>query len=285
MTTSNVTMDTKVKERNIRTENDTWYTIMSFAVPEGKTVEVYVSIVGANDAHSSRAKWSAEGLFYRNVAGNVTADGTVTKPKHGGLAADVDIVANTTDQTVDIKVQGIAATVIFWESVGEIRLREDTEDYTGDPRIQMTIVGMLAAKKLGFMGLGDGLNHVLVPTMYNLSSAPISGQELWRRTVTKTLGGSTYTDWLNMAAQIYGSSTTVSSWVSTVLFRWWTGTGDFGTGSVSSKQFTMSLSGSGQSPSINGKLRNRALAGSYKSSENVSFVWGKHDAVGWANYT
>lgn len=281
MTTSNIVTDTKEQRRTLRTADDSWLTIMSFAVPEGKTAEVYAKIVGANNAKTSRAVWTAEGLFYRNAGGDVTADGSITKPKSGGLAGDVDIVVNTSDQTVDIKVKGVAATVVHWEADGEIRLREDTEDYDGDPRMQITIVKMREKKKLGWCGLTDGLNFVLVPDVYSGKkiASPYSNTEKWSFNSTKDIGGSAYTDYLKFTATKVGPGATPTTSQSVWKLKWMTQTGDFGTGAV--KTVTV---GGGFTVYIQGWLQNRMMFGSFKNDDGVAFLWGKHDAEGWINY-
>lgn len=284
MTKSNVIIDTEKQIRTLRTPHDVWQTIASFTTVEGHMMEVYAEITGVINDRTSSAKWAVEGLFYRNAGGDVTPVGSVNKPKVGSLGggADVDMAVNTDNQTIELKVKGADATVINWECSTALNRRRDIGDYSDDPRMQLTIVGMAAAKKTGFLGLQDGLNYVLVPDNYltnNSPSSPIVQSEFWGISVYKEIYGSSYTEFLNFKASRYGSSTSITASLSRGWLRWWTGTGDFGEGTATMQQKQVSFT-----TGITGYLKNRVMFGTFKSAEGVSFIWGKHDPTGWANY-
>ena len=270
-----MTVTTKRTEltREVDTSDDSWTTVMQIDLAEGKTMELYAEIFGLKSDKSSRVKFKLEALFYRETGGNVTADGAAVKSSLGGLAGDVDDVANTSNQTADVKVKGVAATSIAWKAELDIRIKTGEVAYSGDPRMQMTITGLTAGGFAGWAGLQDGINSVLVPTAYKSSSTPKT--ESWKHSVTKTVLGATATDLLLLAAADLGTGT--PSKTSHATFKWVTRAG----GTTGAKITTTTKINN--SIGADGGILNRLFSASY-SALGVSFLWSRHDVSGWLNY-
>jgi hypothetical protein len=282
---TNIAVETEERKKSLRTPNDVWKTIASFSVLEGKVVEIYADILAQRNDKTARASFTLEGLFYRNTGNLLAQDGTTSKLNVGSLAVDVNIVVNTADinnQIIEIQVQGQAGTVIFWECSARVRTREQVEDYTGNPRLQVSIIGMAESKKLGWMGLTDGINYVMMPSAYgcvkNTVPPTLRTYEIWNRYQLKLLGTYYCQDRFTLHASRRGNTTTWSTEESYVLFDWFTCTGDSGTGAVTwVHNIYSAVTG------FNGYLKGRVLARSV-SALGVSFLWSRLDALGWGNY-
>ena len=266
-----VTTQRKELNREVDTSNDSWVTVLQIDLAEGKSMEVYGDIFGLKSDGSSRVRFDLEGMFYRQTGGNVTADGAAVKTSHGSLAGDVDVVANTSNQSVDVKVKGVAATSIAWEIKVDSRIKTGAVAYSGDPRMQMTIVGLTAGGFAGWAGLQDGINSVLVPTTYEVGGTLAA--ELWKKSATKTVLGATVTDLLSLKV-VPGTGGTGQS---TALFKWITRSGGT-TGAQTTKSAKVSFT-----TGVNTGFQNRLFSGSM-TELGVTFLWSRHDVSGWVNY-
>jgi hypothetical protein len=251
-------------------------------VPQHNWVTIDTQISVAKSDNAQRGTYRDVSGFYRQT-GNVTKEGSTASlyniESAGGLT--VAHVANTTDQTVEIQVTGIAAEDYVWDVQVTARYQENLPAYSGPPRLEMTISGMAAAGKVDWQGLTDGIGQVLVPDLYNLSTTGSSRLELWR--LGSPIGGD---DLLWMLAQQYGSPTPYYL-SSKVRLSWKTYTGSGGSGTSTVYNWLSTWSGT-QTPSINGKLRDgRTCSNSHifvTAGGNVTFTWQRKAGDPFANY-
>ena len=92
--------------------------IANVAVPEDRVVYIEAIIVGRKDDGTDRATYKIAGCFYRNTAGNVTQQGAtadVITPIESNASWLTSLTADTGNQTIDINVQGVAATNVDWK--------------------------------------------------------------------------------------------------------------------------------------------------------------------------
>ncbi len=108
---------------SIQTTNATQATAFSFVLPEGTAIYVRVAAVVVSDTVSNAGYIVEEAVFRRPVGGNITRStgvGGATLPliralnDFTGGAPTMDIVANTSTQSVEIKVTGKASTTLNW---------------------------------------------------------------------------------------------------------------------------------------------------------------------------
>jgi hypothetical protein len=100
------------------TSNATPTVVGSIPVAEGEVYTVEATISARQSTGANRGSWKLMGSFYRNTAGNVTANGLAAEVY--GQVSDtysVDLVANTVNQTIDIQVTGKAATSVNWSTI------------------------------------------------------------------------------------------------------------------------------------------------------------------------
>ena len=85
-------------------------------VAEGEVYSVEVDVI-AEEAGTNRALYKMSGLFYRNASGDVTQQGStaVLNEIESEPLWDCDFVADTANQTIDVRVTGEAATTIEWK--------------------------------------------------------------------------------------------------------------------------------------------------------------------------
>jgi hypothetical protein len=91
--------------------------LFTLALVEGDIVSIEIDVVGNVDSTgANRAQYKLTGLFYRNTAGNVTQQGSTTSIStiESDSDWDCDLVADTGNQTIDVRVTGKAATTINW---------------------------------------------------------------------------------------------------------------------------------------------------------------------------
>ncbi len=102
----------------VQTTDATVTDISTIPVAEGDEVSVEVTILGQQSDNSNRALYHLFGLFYRNSGGNVTQQGdTYALPDiESDTDWEGDLVADTGNQTIDIRVTGKAATTINWRA-------------------------------------------------------------------------------------------------------------------------------------------------------------------------
>jgi len=99
------------------TANATPTTVKSFSVSEGQTVKIYADVTAMKADGSEIGGLDLYAMFYRQAAGDVTKQGyTDGLPvnKTAGTTIDVEFVANTVSQQIDVKVTGITATTVKW---------------------------------------------------------------------------------------------------------------------------------------------------------------------------
>lgn len=101
------------------TTDATATTIKSISVPASKTVLVQAEVTGQNSDISKWGTFKMAGSFYRTASGNVTigvaSPHNVVVEKADGTTIDVTLVANTTNNTVDVKVTGEASETFRWK--------------------------------------------------------------------------------------------------------------------------------------------------------------------------
>lgn len=101
----------------VDTANATPVDLASIAVAEEETWHVEAGVVGRKSDGSQHASYHLQGLFYRNAGGNVTQSGsTVVSEIESDATWDADFIADTANQTIDLRVTGVAATSIAWKA-------------------------------------------------------------------------------------------------------------------------------------------------------------------------
>lgn len=106
------------KQGKVQTTDATATVILAFPVAEGEAIKINAKVLGAQSDLSDAVAADVEIVARRAAAGNVTVVGT---PGNRILESDADtnvtIVANTTDQQVEIKVTGGASDETWnWEA-------------------------------------------------------------------------------------------------------------------------------------------------------------------------
>lgn len=285
-----IRVDKKIEKFLAQSVTDGWNIIYSIPIGLKEVFTVNAKVTAIFEDQSRTVDFSLEGIF-GNETGVAVSYGTVVKNTSEELM-DIDCnflvgvvrgEGETEKNLLMIQVDGDLARNIKWDGTLEITIRKDEIDYQSNPRLQLTIVGMSEAKKLGFAGLSDGINYVLVPTYYSTlqqGSNPIFTNESWALAYPKVLGGGSCSDFIGLSASRFGSSSAWTRWDSHAIIRWYTFTGDFGSGALTTRKFTVTYSSTG----INGRLKNRVLSHSYTSPEGVVFLWGRLDVLGWGNY-
>jgi hypothetical protein len=93
--------------------------IAKIPLTEKTVVGIIVHVIAREVADSSTEHgfWNKQALFYRDLSGNATLQGSVqsigTDIETTGTM-DVTLEADTTAQTADVKVTGVAATTLEW---------------------------------------------------------------------------------------------------------------------------------------------------------------------------
>jgi hypothetical protein len=103
--------------KKVTTTDATATEVANVPLAEGEAVVVRVIAVGSIADESAAAGGQIVGVFRRAAAGNVTqvgaTQGTVVEDSAGTPA--VAFAADTTNQTVDVRVTGIASETWRWE--------------------------------------------------------------------------------------------------------------------------------------------------------------------------
>lgn len=107
---------------DITTTDATQTTIESVAVAEDQAVVIRAEVVGAIDTYASAIGISVWGVFRRASAGNVTLVGSLqgTAQEDDADTPAITLTANTTNQTVDVNVTGIASETWTWAAKVEV---------------------------------------------------------------------------------------------------------------------------------------------------------------------
>ena len=99
----------------LQTTDATTTDIFSISVAEGENVYVEARISARESGGGNRANYKLFGCFYRNSSGNVTQQGdTFIDEISSDETWDVDLIADTTAQTIDIRCTGKASTTVDW---------------------------------------------------------------------------------------------------------------------------------------------------------------------------
>jgi len=109
-----------------RTADATPTDILKIPLAEGKTVVVEVTVAAreARDTPSERAGYVRRAVVHRDIGGNVTLVGSVTVTDLYETTAGMDctLEVDTTAQTVDVNVTGVAGKTLGWTV--EVRITE-----------------------------------------------------------------------------------------------------------------------------------------------------------------
>lgn len=291
---SNIVTDTTEHAAELRTVHDDWRTILSIPVHviglggtfQPRTIEVYAEVLAQRDDLTGRASFDAAALFFKNAVGSdLTQDGSTSKPKIGSLAVDMQIAARVDDTGawVDVQVQGLEGVTIHWKCNVQVRTRQDVVDYSGYPRLQMSIVGMKDGGFVSWNNLKDGINYVMVPTIYSSrfehppTWTSYRRTEHWNMYTLKDFGHHVMgSDWLNIYASRQGNTSTWTFSLSRYNIGWATNrNGQTSLHTYSTYRY--------YSTGVNGGIRKRMLSRQVQLA-GVTFLWGRHDVRGWLNY-
>lgn len=113
------------------TEDATPTDIGKIHMKEGETVGLIVETLSTeHDVSGERGYHIRQALFYRDEGGNVTLQGSVQAigtDIEVTVGMDVTLEADTTAQSIDIKVTGVAASNIKWRSKVSMVRFSDTD--------------------------------------------------------------------------------------------------------------------------------------------------------------
>ena len=93
------------------------YDLISVPVREDTSVAVKAMITARKSDGTVRASWRISALFYRNTGGDVTLEGNVQViDAHipDGCAYEATLAANTTNQSIVVRVTGTATHTVYW---------------------------------------------------------------------------------------------------------------------------------------------------------------------------
>lgn len=104
--------------KTLTTPSDTPADIDAISVIEDRVVDVEAVVIARKADGSERGVYHLEGVFYRNTGGDVIQQGNTASflIRRSTSALAVDIVPDTGNQTVDVRVTGLAATTVKWEA-------------------------------------------------------------------------------------------------------------------------------------------------------------------------
>ncbi len=100
------------------TTNDTPVDIDAIPVNVDTVIDVEVVVISRKADGSERGVYHLEAVFYRNTGGDVTQQGNTASLliRRSTSALGVDLIPDTGNQTVDVRVTGLAATTVKWEA-------------------------------------------------------------------------------------------------------------------------------------------------------------------------
>lgn len=107
------------------TTGSTQTDIITFTIHPGETATVECDVmVQTDDGDTYRAVYHLKTGFYRAHDGNITQidDLVDVGSFESSTSLDVDIVADTSNQTIDVRVTGIASTTLYWSAECRILL-------------------------------------------------------------------------------------------------------------------------------------------------------------------
>lgn len=117
--TGDLSIDTtKTTIATATTTDATPTVIKAISVAADKTISIDVDVIGNKASTATKAAYRLIGSFYRNGSGNVTAisDTVSLTTDEADTDWDVSLVANTSNQTIDVTITGKAATTIAWSA-------------------------------------------------------------------------------------------------------------------------------------------------------------------------
>lgn len=105
--------------KTVQTTDATVTDLATVAVAAKETYLIEARIVAAKSDDTDRAEYVLSGLFYRQNGGNVTQQGATTSLStiESDATWDADLVADSVNQTIDVRVTGKAGTTIKWKAV------------------------------------------------------------------------------------------------------------------------------------------------------------------------
>lgn len=100
-------------QTQVTTTNSTQTTAFSIPVPQNKNYVVKIKLLAYQSDYSKSNSGEILGVFVRGT-GNLSRDGTLIKSTSGALSgASIEMVANASTQSIDVKISGTSATVIW----------------------------------------------------------------------------------------------------------------------------------------------------------------------------
>ncbi len=100
-------------QTQVTTNNSTQTTAFSIPVPQNKNMVVKIRLLAYQSDYSKSNSGEILGVFVRGT-GDVSRDGTLIKSTSGALSgAGIDMIANASTESIDVKISGTSATVIW----------------------------------------------------------------------------------------------------------------------------------------------------------------------------
>lgn len=281
----NIRTDRKEDKFSLHSQDEEWSIAYRINIALKEIFVVSAKIMAVFEDQSQVSEFLVEGVF-SNEGGRVVNHGTTVKRVSDfcsdASSLEVRLVPSELDRDVlEVGVKGSSSRAVSWNGIVSMNIRKvEGQEYTGYPRLQISIVGMEDSKKLGFMGLRDGINYVLRPNNYTIrdDSSPVYRSEIWEKYVSRRLNDYTYWDMLSLQAHGSGPGTSVTTGWSQAMMRWYTYSGDFGGGNPTCYlRYLPYYSG------MDGGLKHRTLSNSCFIG-GVTFLWSRFDVQGWLNY-
>jgi len=113
------------RSAEVTTTNATATDAITVSLGEGQAMHIEASAI-ARGSGGDNGSYHVGALFYRAAAGNVTREGPSTlKDSHFTATAnwDFDILADTTNQTVDVRVTGEAGITVKWTVIANYTIQ------------------------------------------------------------------------------------------------------------------------------------------------------------------
>lgn len=106
----------------VQTTDATVTDLVAVALAEGEAAIVTAKVIGRKSDGTAFGAWVVTANFHRNAAGNVTLEAATSVPYEDNQAAwgGVEWLADTTAQTMDLRVTGLAGTTINWAAQVEV---------------------------------------------------------------------------------------------------------------------------------------------------------------------
>lgn len=108
----------RFSEYTRQTTDATATAVNQLSMPEEQTMYVVAEATARNSDGSKNGVFTVAAGFYRNASGNVTILGSMVyihAEITGGSTIDLTLVANTSNQSCDVKVTGEAGETFNWD--------------------------------------------------------------------------------------------------------------------------------------------------------------------------